>query len=229
MANLSNFTPELSDLINYHINRQLLDLNVCMPAKIVKYNRSTQYADVQPQLYQKFADGSLVAFPVIPSVPVKHPRANDGNAFIHMPLVPGDDVTLIMSQRSLDNWKTQGGMSDPNDTRKHHITDAYALIGGSAIPDAFAPQTSNGLEIVNGATSLILLPDGTVKIANAANELISLLDQWITQDQSLAQTLSTDTVNTIFGATKLNAFLTYTQIANQLSAIKTKLETFLAS
>lgn len=164
-------------MIRSIIDTVLADMYVCLPAKIVTYDPSTQYADVQIQLYQKRMDGSLKKYPVISNVPVKHPRANAGAAFIHMPLVAGDDVVLCFSQRSLDNWKTHGGMNDPDDPRMSHITDAFALIGGSAMPDAFTPATTNAIEIQNGQSQLQVFPNGKFKFTNGANELIDLIDK----------------------------------------------------
>jgi len=175
MDNLSTFTPELSTVIRANIDSVLMDANFCLPGKITAYDPDTQYADVEVQLLQKFTDGSLIPFPVIPHVPVKQLRSNGGKTFIHMPLVIGDDVILVFSQRSLDNWKTSGGMTDPDDPRKFNITDAFALIGGSAIPDAFTPSTDDSIEIVNGESSLIISPDGTFNIKNSNQDLISNL------------------------------------------------------
>ena len=202
----------MSDVIKTHIDAMLIDVNVCLPAKIVSYDSATQYADVQVQLLQGLIDGNTAEYPIIPNVPVKHPRASGGQAFIHMPLQNGDDVILVFSQRSLDNWKTQGGMQDPDDPRKFNIADAYALVGGSALPDAFSPATENAIEIVNGNSALNVFPDGKFQITNGANELITLVQQ-------LVQTLSTDTVNTIFGPMQLNAFETYVQIAEKLQTL----------
>src|ERR1700679_994943 len=157
-------TPDISEVIKLHIDRVLLDLNVCLPGKIVSYNSSTQYANVQIQLYQEFTDGSAIAPAVIPNVPVRWPRANGGKIFMHFPLSPGDDVMLVFSQRSLDNWKTNGGMNRPADDRKHHATDAYAIVGGSALPDAFEPQTTDSIELVNGNASFIIQPSGAFKL-----------------------------------------------------------------
>ena len=129
-----------------------------------------------------------------------------------MPLQAGDDVTLVFSQRSLDNWKSSGGMTDPQDARKHHITDAYALIGGSSMGDAFSVDDPSAIEAVNGDSKLQIFPDGTFAIKNGTTELI-------TQVQLLAKTLSTDTTNTIFGPMQLNAFETYTQIAEDVETL----------
>ena len=148
--------PELDDTIQTLIEANLVNLNVCLPAKIVSYDKDTQSATVQIQLLQKYEDGAIEPRAPIPNVPVIHPRANAGAAFVHMPLKKGDDVTLVFSQRSLDNWKGAGGMQDPADRRKFHITDAFALIGGSAFPDAFTPSTDDCIEIVNGSLKLII-------------------------------------------------------------------------
>lgn len=225
MNNLSPVRPEFSDVIRSIFDTMMLDHYVAMPAKVVKYDSATQYADVQPQLYQKFNDGSLQAYPVIPGVPVKHPRAQGGKSFIHLPLEAGDDVILIFSSRSLDNWKSSGGMTDPDDSRKNHLTDAFALAGGSAKPDAFKVQDPTAIEITNDQATIQVLPSGKFKIKNQANELLDVLDQISQQVHTLAETLSTDTVNTIFGPMQLNAFSTYENIATQLSDLVSKLET----
>lgn len=212
-GNLSTFTPELSEVIRSIVDQMLMQLFVCLPAKIVSYNPDTQYADVQIQLLKTYTDLTSEPHPVIPMVPVKHPRAAGGAAFIHMPLQPGDDVTLVFSQRSLDNWKTQGGLQATGDVRKHHITDAYALVGGSALPDAFNVSNPTAVEIVNGDAKISLFPDGKFKFGNASADLIDQL-------QLLAMTLSEDTTNTIFGPQPLNSFETYSQIADKLETLK---------
>jgi hypothetical protein len=236
-------TPELGDTIRSIVDTVLIDLNVALPAKIVSYNKSKQYADVEIQLLQIMDDDSTLPFPVIPNVPVVWPRANGGKAFVHLPLKAGDDVTLVFSQRSLDNWKAQGGMTNPADIRKHHITDAVAFVGGSALPDAFAPETDDSIEIVNDQAKTIVHPDGTVEsknadiklvlhpggkieVKNSTGELIDILDQITQQVQTGFQTLGTDTVNTIFGPTPLNAFTEYVTIGLQLQSLLTKLESF---
>ena len=240
---LSGVTPDDGDVIRTIVDSVIMDLNVCLPAKVVSYDSSKQYASVKIQLYQGLGDGTLKEYPVIPNVPVKWPRAAGGKAFIHLPLAAGDDVILVFSQRSLDNWKSQGGMSDPADPRKHHLTDAYALVGGSALPDAFVPKAPDSIELVNGSTNVVVHPDGTfeakndgldfklhpggqIEATNQTGELLDILDQITTETQTGFQTLSTDTVNTIFGPTPLNGFAEYTMIANQLQTLLTKLESF---
>lgn len=226
MSDLSQKDASLSEVMRSIINTVVLEMYFCLPAKIEFYDPLTQYADVQVQLLEGYNDGSTSPIPVIPNVPVKHPRANDGAAFIHMPLKPGDDCILVFSQRSLDNWKTQGGMTDPADNRKCHLSDAFALIGGSAFPDAFAPTTTDSIEIVNGQTSVIVHPDGKFEAKNSTAELIDLIDQITEQISITNETLSEDTVNTVFGPQKLLNFETYANIHTQLESLKTMLDSF---
>lgn len=170
-------TPSLGETIQTMIDSALVDVRICMPAKVVKYYPDTQYADVQIQLKTKYESGALLALPVIPNVPVKHQRAFGGKARIHMPLKAGDDLTLVICDRSLDNWKTQGGMTDPQDRRKHNISDAFALIGGSSEPDAFDVDDPDAIEIVNDQGMLQVLKGGKFKLKGVTDELVDLVSQ----------------------------------------------------
>ena len=208
----SNINPSLHETMRASIERVLIGMYFCLPAKIVSYDPETQYADLQIQLLLQLSDDSTAPFPVLPNVPVKHLRARGGAAFIHMPLEAGDDMLLVFSQRSLDNWKTQGGMTNPDDNRKFDLTDAFALIGGSAIPDAFTPQTTDAIEIVNGEAAIQIFPDGHFKITNGVSELISLTQQ-------LAQQCAEMTTNTIFGPMPPNNFAEFVDIALELESL----------
>lgn len=168
--------PTLEEAIKAVLERRLADIHTTIPAKVVKYDKATQKASVKIQLKRKYVSGELVEIPVLPAVPVIFPRANAGQAFIHFNLKPGDDVVLHFAERSIDNWKTQGGMSDPADTRKFNLSDAFATPGGSAFPDAFAPETDNAIEIVNGPTKFLLYDDGKVKVVGGNDdELVKVL------------------------------------------------------
>lgn len=165
---LAGVTFDLADAIRTHIDAVLTQMNVCLPAKIVAYDPKTQYASVQIQLKQKYEDGTLVQRPVVPNVPVIFPRARAGKVRMHWGLYEGDDVTLNFSQRSLDNWKTQGGMQDPADRRKFHISDCYATPGGSAKPDAFPVNDPDSIEIINENGIVQIKKDGTINLGDYA-------------------------------------------------------------
>lgn len=183
--------PTLQETIKTLIEAALMDLHVSIPAKIVTYDASTQYADVEIQLQFAYENGSVMKWPVIPNIPVKHPRANGGQAFIHMPLVAGDDVMLVVCERSLDNWKTQGGMTDPQDRRKFDMSDCYALIGGSAIPDAFTVTDPTAIEMINGSSAIQLLSSGGVNLGSTSpTHAVALADNVLSRIEALENAYS---------------------------------------
>ena len=87
--------------------------------------------------------------PVIPCVPVVFPAA--GGFSVTFPVNVGDTVLLVFASQSLDNWLfSDGHDTDPDDPRRHGLTDAIALPGlrpfTQALPSAQLPHLSIGKE-----------------------------------------------------------------------------------
>jgi hypothetical protein len=80
-----------------------------------------------------------------------------------------------------------------------------------------------------GEAEIHLQQAGTFLFKNASNELMAILDGTLEQLYTLSDTLSTDTVNTMLGPMKLNAFETYENIASAVQNLKTMLETLKGS
>lgn len=160
--------PTLAEVIQTVIDYNLIDLHVCLPAKILTYDPSTQTATVLPSLMME-NENSSIPYPwiPIPNVPLIFPRALAGQAYIHMPIVPGDDVTLLICERSLDSWKETGILISPNDRRRHDITDAFAIPGGSGKPFAFNVDDAHAIEIANLLATLQIKPAGEIHFENA--------------------------------------------------------------
>jgi len=153
-------TPTLAETIRAHIDAVLSDTHTTLPGKIVIYNPLTQTADVLPSLMRKY-EGNIVPtpLPILPNVPVIHPKTK--LAHIHMPLSTGDDVWVLISERSLDRWKLTGILTDPADRRKHSLSDAVCIPGGSGLPFSFSVSDPTAVEVVNGISTVSV---GPVKI-----------------------------------------------------------------
>lgn len=84
--------------------------------------------NVQPVINELYADGSTEEHLDILSVPVIMPGS--ANTLISFPVVVGDTVLLVFSQRSMDNFKIGNGQPTmPNDARKFQAEDAIAIPG----------------------------------------------------------------------------------------------------
>jgi hypothetical protein len=110
-------------------------LHVSMPARVVSYDEDTQTASVQPILRSRRVDqegtSSSHQLPSIPKVPVAFPQG--GGCSITFPLAAGDEVLLVVAERSMDEWKQAGGGDiSPKDPRRFDLSDAVALAGLSS-------------------------------------------------------------------------------------------------
>jgi hypothetical protein len=96
-----------------------------MVGQVVSYSDPPPRAAIQPVLQGRDAVGTRAVPPVLPRVPVLWPSF--GGFRIQGMLVPGDEVVLLVSDRALDRWLTQGGVVDLESDRTHHLADALAL------------------------------------------------------------------------------------------------------
>lgn len=225
-------TPSLAQVIQSAIDADRFDLHTCIPGVIDSYDPATGLASVQPALKRKYVGKEAVNLPVIKNVPVLMPRAQAGATFISLPLKQGDPVTLVFSERSLDVWKsTTGGQTiDPDDPRKHALSDAYCFPGG--YPKAAAPMTqatADDLVVVSGDLVMTLTKTGKVKVTNAGGtvELISTLSKVVADVNRLMTDIQGGLVTTMLGPMPLVMSTFATDLAT-LVTDKATLDTFKA-
>ncbi len=152
-------TPSLSELLAVHADTTRRSVNVALPGRVEKYDSAEQKADVKPLVNNLTADrdGNEIVeeLPVIPGVPIAFPRA--GGFFLTLPVKAGDLVTLIVCDRSVDNYKSgRGVVTDPDDFRAHDWSDAIAIpgfypfgrsVGDSGVSSNLVLGRENGAQI----------------------------------------------------------------------------------
>jgi hypothetical protein len=163
----------LNQAIETAVKFQLGLINTCLPGRVEKYDYTTQKADVTPLIKKKYKDGTVAPMPIISAVPVVFPRTK--TSMIHFPLVQGDGVLLIFSQRSLETWLFKGGESEPGDPRKFDLTDAIAIPGLWDFTAATLAENNDDFIIVHNAEKIIIRKDGNIEIG--ASSLKKLVNQ----------------------------------------------------
>lgn len=135
--------PTWEDVIREAVRCELAAVHVSLPAVVVSYDPASQRATVQPVIRGRFRDPvtgreapdpSLP--PPIPNLPVVWPSGHGGDVSLTMGLEKGDPVTLVVQERSTDEWRASGRTDNaPLDGRRFDLSDAVVYPGGRT----FAP------------------------------------------------------------------------------------------
>jgi len=174
-------TPEFEEVLKLAINSFLEDVHTGLPGRVTEYFPATQRAHIKPLVKRRIIhqDGSelLEELPVIPDVPIAFARTQ--KFFFTLPIKQGDLVTLHFMERSIDNYLSGTGEdTDPDEFRRHDLSDAVAIPGfypfKKSIKDISSDNTVIGYD--NGGIQLHLTPNGTmeVKLGGSSNEAVAL-------------------------------------------------------
>jgi hypothetical protein len=79
-----------------------------------------------------------------------------------MPVDVGDYVLLLFNEKSIDSFSQIGGLVDPDDMRKHDLTDAVALPGFYPFLMPIVGIDKKALQITNSLSQIKLSPDGKI-------------------------------------------------------------------
>jgi hypothetical protein len=133
---------------------------------VSSYDPDTQTATVQIAIRRKDVGGNTYEIPPLQQVPIVFPRSSAGS--VHLPLVKGDAVLIVFSERALDRWRQTGGIVDPGEVaRYHHYTDAFAIPGGSPDSDPIvfdSDEDRDGVSVQTSAAKVVIDSDGKVRI-----------------------------------------------------------------
>lgn len=166
-------SPTLADVLRGSMTSMLCRTHTALPAEVLAYDNTTQTVDVRPVIRQAELDPNnnlnISELPDILQVPVVFPRVK--GFFLSFPITPGDTVLLVICESDIDRWQERGtadGLNDPEDVRRHDLSDAVAIPGLFAEPDALQnvdPADEGmmlGSDAANGAR--IYIADGIIEL-----------------------------------------------------------------
>lgn len=178
---MSADTPSDADIDQELIAHTLGRVRTCLPAWFVSYDSAKQTATVQiavRHLEQNVESGVMqsVLPPPIPNVPVAWLSTAAGS--ITVPVAAGDWCTLLVYERSTDEWRSTGAQDNsPRDDRRFDLTDCVAFPGArpftaplpsSALDPAAMVIAANAIKMGSStATDWMALAVGTLARLNA--------------------------------------------------------------
>jgi len=160
---------------------------ISLPAKIVSYNDQEQSCVVQPLIQQKvrLLDGTFKDrdMPQFVDLPVQFPSG--GGWSITFPLKPGDEGTMEVQSRCIDNFWLQpshaqasaSGSWPQAEMRMHDLNDCYFKPGGRSKPrwlqnvstTSMQLRSDDGATVIDIADGHIILTATTVTINGQLN------------------------------------------------------------
>lgn len=185
---MSAVEPEeaLDELVDHILGR----VNVALPGVVVSYDESTQRVNVRPAVRAHYIDEDTeervaVRYPIIPQVPVAMMRF--GGVFeVDAPLAAGDEVLLLVADRSIDEYVATGQADNtPQDLRRFDWTDAIAL------PVKLRPRAAAATARVVVDTSGNITVEGTsIKLGDSAVKAVALAPDVASNLAAIAATLA---------------------------------------
>lgn len=176
----------LTEAVRAAIIKELSQIHTCLPGRIETYDYTVQQASVTPLIKKRFKNGDILSMPIIENVPVVWPRG--GGASLTFPLVQGDGVLLVFSERSMDNWLSVGDEAEPGGPAMFDLSDAIAVPGLNPFSveslaasedsiqiiynDAFISiDTEGAITVDNGSGSVSIASDGVIDIDNGSGTI----------------------------------------------------------
>ena len=164
----------LDELLRTQEDKTKNVLRVAIPGIVQAFNSIEQTVTVQPALREKLRDNdgniSWVNLPLLLDVPLCFPRA--GGMVLTMPVQAGDECLVIFADMCIDAWWSNGGVQNQIETRRHDLSDGFAIIGTWSQPrvissystDSAQLRTEDGNTYINVKPGEINLVATSVKI-----------------------------------------------------------------
>lgn len=166
MSNINNLTS----LLNIHSEEIKKDINTCIPAVIISFDKDTQLASLQIGVNMvdnhdnQYKHAPIILCPVF--------FVGNSNYIIEHEINKGDEGILVFSQRCIDDWVVDGGTVNQDVIRFHDINDAMFIPGIRSQKNKIENFENNGIKLRNKDNSnfIWLKNDGTISIKT--NKLI---------------------------------------------------------
>lgn len=151
---------KLSQAIQSAFNEVLQTVNTAIPGYVLKFDPSTQLAEIQVGIKRVNKNGEQTAITPIIEVYIQFP-GNDEQR-LEFKIKEGTEGLLVFSQRCIDSWNDQGGVVTNPILRFHDMSDAYFIPGIRSQKNKLSNFENNGIRITDGTNYFWLKDDGNI-------------------------------------------------------------------
>lgn len=176
----------------------LTGLWTALPGYIVDFDAASVTATVQPGILGTILDykGAISnpKLPLLVKVPVIFPGG--GGCRLTFPVRAGDECLVVFASRAVGAWKQSGGAQTVSDSRKHDLSDGFAIIGPMSQANKISgiSTTKTQLRSDDGNAYVELDPAGhIVNVVAPGGMTITTPTLHITGDVNVDQTVTATT------------------------------------
>lgn len=144
-------------------------LRVAIPGIIESFDANRQTVSVQPAITENIqvgeSESKATKLPVLTDIPICFPRA--GGYSITLPVRKGDECLLVFADMCIDGWWQSGGVQDQMETRRHDLSDAFAIIGTTSQAKRLSGYSPDKMQIMSDNGKVVMELDsgtGSIKI-----------------------------------------------------------------
>ncbi len=190
--------PNLADLLALQRKQIMLDFNCHAIATVQSFNpdeRSiTATINYKKNQLQRQSDGTyqsvLIDYPILIDVPIV--VLSGGLARLTFPITAGDECLILFNDRSIDNWFQSGQITGVSSSRLHSFSDGIALIGVKSLVKLNDEEAyDSDRAVLSYGETMVGVGTDKVKIANALYTLNTLLQELLTELQTMTLTAVT--------------------------------------
>ena len=165
MRTVDERTANMSSLIETALESAGTGIRVAIPGIVQAWNAEEQTVTVQPAIREKVSMNGVrqeMNIPLLVDVPVVMPRAG-GYSLVFVPK-QGDECLVIFGDMCMDAWWQSGGIQSQADSRRHDLSDGFAILGCWSQPNK-PSFPSSGCRLQNDeGTAGISISGGTVNV-----------------------------------------------------------------
>jgi hypothetical protein len=191
------FIGDQQEALKAVVEAVLLETWTCLPGIVQSYDEATKLCVVQPSIKLTTLQVNLTPSqnnPQTRPVPITiQPIANVPLVFIGgggmvLETTPqnGDECLLVFASRNIDGWWSKGGVQLQPVTRRHSLSDGFAIVGPRSKANLFGSLGPGiRLRTVDGSAYVELTPAGAVNIlatgvlaANGGTTQKLMTDAW---------------------------------------------------
>lgn len=144
-------------------------IRVASPAKItsIDYEKQTLKAQIT---IREYINGKYIDIPELLDVPFF--ILGGGDYSFTFPIKEGDECLIIFGDSCMDSWWQNGDVQNPIDSRRHDLSDGFALVGFKSQKNKLEDYSDDSFQIKQNDEIPFEINDDSIIISKDETEII---------------------------------------------------------